>query len=343
MPARISPCSSSFSSVGASLALNELAETRAGLLGHLSPDVGVTRFDAARIDDHLDASVIPTVVVMNPPFSALANVDRRRTGTALRHVSSALARGVSSLFGEYVYLVDVKEDNSRLSYENARLRSRVRELEHAEAESHRLRRLLGMRDTIADETVSAVVVGKDTTEYFRVAHVTLDSPHANVRPNMPVISLDGAVGMVQRVAGEKIDVQLTIDSGFGVDVVVERTGARGFMRGEGDRSRYMVRVEWAERRDEVRQLRGEVERLPDAYRETLTLFYYDDLSYRDIADALDVSPATVNARLTKARALLRSRMNRPGNARCMSGDRTVEGAPMPIETRSPAAEDLRGL
>jgi predicted RNA methylase len=77
---------------GASLVLNELAEMRAGLLGHLFPDIGVTRFDAARIDDHLGAGVVPTVVLMNPPFSALANVDRRRTDAALRHVSSALAR-----------------------------------------------------------------------------------------------------------------------------------------------------------------------------------------------------------------------------------------------------------
>jgi predicted RNA methylase len=77
---------------GASLALNELAETRAGLLGHLFPAVGVTRFDAARIDDHLGPGVTPTVVLMNPPFSALANVDRRRTDAAFRHLSSALAR-----------------------------------------------------------------------------------------------------------------------------------------------------------------------------------------------------------------------------------------------------------
>ena len=77
---------------GASLVLNELAEMRAGLLGHLFPDVTVTRFDAARIDDHLGAGVVPTVVLMNPPFSALANVDRRRTNAAFRHVSSALAR-----------------------------------------------------------------------------------------------------------------------------------------------------------------------------------------------------------------------------------------------------------
>jgi len=29
---------------------------------------------------------------MNPPFSALANVDRRMADAALRHISSALAR-----------------------------------------------------------------------------------------------------------------------------------------------------------------------------------------------------------------------------------------------------------
>jgi len=183
---------------------------------------------------------------MNPVVSALS-----RVGAPLEYMASAVARFVSGGVSQYVYLVDVKQDNNRLAYENARLTARVRELEQAQADNRRLRRLLGLRDTLAHEMVSAVVVGKDTTEFFRVAHVTLDSPHVSIHPDMPVISLDGAVGTVQRVAGEKIDVQLTVDSGFGVDVVVERTGARGFVRGEGDRSRYLVRVEWAERRDEV--------------------------------------------------------------------------------------------
>ena len=69
---------------GGSLVLNELAETRAGLLGHLFPGIAVTRFDAAQIHDHLDAGVVPSVVLMNPPFSALANVDRRMADAALR-------------------------------------------------------------------------------------------------------------------------------------------------------------------------------------------------------------------------------------------------------------------
>ncbi|MGE0294735.1 MAG: methylase, partial [Hyphomonadaceae bacterium] len=77
---------------GGALVMNELAETRAGLLSSLFPAIPVTRFDAAQIDDHLDPAVVPSVVLMNPPFSAMANVSGRMADAAYRHVASALAR-----------------------------------------------------------------------------------------------------------------------------------------------------------------------------------------------------------------------------------------------------------
>ncbi len=77
---------------GGSLALNELADTRADLLRLLFPGRPVTSFDAAQIDDHLDAGVRPSVILMNPPFSAVANVDGRTTEATARHLRSALAR-----------------------------------------------------------------------------------------------------------------------------------------------------------------------------------------------------------------------------------------------------------
>ncbi len=77
---------------GGTLLLNELAETRADLLSLLFPALSVTRFDAAQIDDHLDPALVPTVVLMNPPFSAMANVEGRMADAAFRHVTSALAR-----------------------------------------------------------------------------------------------------------------------------------------------------------------------------------------------------------------------------------------------------------
>ncbi|MFV1800330.1 strawberry notch-like NTP hydrolase domain-containing protein [Phaeobacter sp. Ay1a-4a] len=77
---------------GGSLALNELADTRADLLRRLFPGLPVTGFDAAQIDDHLDADLRPSVILMNPPFSAVANVDARTTEATARHLRSALAR-----------------------------------------------------------------------------------------------------------------------------------------------------------------------------------------------------------------------------------------------------------
>ncbi|WP_088347322.1 MULTISPECIES: strawberry notch family protein [Rhodomicrobium] len=77
---------------GGTLILNELAGTRAGLLSCLFPAVPLTRFDAAQIDDHLSPAAIPSVVLMNPPFSAMPNVSGRMADAAFRHVASALAR-----------------------------------------------------------------------------------------------------------------------------------------------------------------------------------------------------------------------------------------------------------
>ena len=76
----------------ARLALNEIADTRAGLLGRLFRDVAVTRHNAEQIDDRLDPALRPSVVLMNPPFSASPHVEGRFAEAAVRHIGSALAR-----------------------------------------------------------------------------------------------------------------------------------------------------------------------------------------------------------------------------------------------------------
>lgn len=64
----------------------------------------------------------------------------------------------------------------------------------------------------------------------------------------------------------------------------------------------------AERREECERLRAAVDELPVAYRETLLLYYCQRVTYQDLAELLGISRATINLRLTKARALLRERL-----------------------------------
>ncbi|MEZ4260150.1 MAG: rod shape-determining protein MreC [Polyangiaceae bacterium] len=183
----------------------------------------------------------------------LSAVDRvvLRVSAPIEFASSRLARGVSNVWGSYVYLVDVKADNERLAYDNARLRETVHRLEQKETENRELRRLLQLRESLPGDLVSAQVTGKDFTEFFRVTRVVLDRGSRNIRPHMPVVSPDGVVGAVLRVAGDAVDVQLSVDAAFGIDVEDERTRARGFVRGTGDPSRYACKVENVDSRDEV--------------------------------------------------------------------------------------------
>ncbi|CAN7624734.1 strawberry notch-like NTP hydrolase domain-containing protein [Pararhizobium sp. LjRoot238] len=76
----------------ARLSLNEYAALRGSLLERLFSGTKVTQYDAARIDDYLDHSVRPTVVLMNPPFSAGIHVEGRVADAAWRHLTSAFAR-----------------------------------------------------------------------------------------------------------------------------------------------------------------------------------------------------------------------------------------------------------
>lgn len=185
--------------------------------------------------------------------SSLNALDRvvLRISAPVEFAASSLARGVSNLWEGYIYLVDVKADNDKLAYENARLREDVHRLAQKEAENRELRRLLQLKESVPGELVSAQVIGKDFTEFFRVTRVVLDRGSHNIRPFMPVLSPDGVVGEVLRVAGDAVDVKLAVDASIGIDVEDERTHARGFVRGTGDPSRYSCKVEDVDSRDEV--------------------------------------------------------------------------------------------
>ena len=62
----------------------------------------------------------------------------------------------------------------------------------------------------------------------------------------------------------------------------------------------------AVRRDEDAALLDAVHRLPPRQREVLVLRYYADLSERQIAEALDISPGSVKAHASRALTTLRS-------------------------------------
>jgi RNA polymerase sigma-70 factor (ECF subfamily) len=61
-------------------------------------------------------------------------------------------------------------------------------------------------------------------------------------------------------------------------------------------------------RDELRRLKDAVRALPEKLRETFVLRNYGELSYREIAVALEIKEGTVMSRLNEAREKIKSRM-----------------------------------
>lgn len=209
-----------------------------------------------------DAAIVATLLAI-PFFFLKANLtDPSHTtwldelflkaSSPIQYVITEAARGVSDLVEEYVYLVEVEEDNEALRAENARLEQQVRELRREGEENVRLRELVALRESTPGETLSAQVIGKEVSNYFRVTRIRLDRGERDlVRAGMPVLHPHGLVGQVRRTWGRYSDVLLAVDRTSRIDVVVERTGARGMLVGTGDDNRYACRIEYLERTDEI--------------------------------------------------------------------------------------------
>ncbi len=67
----------------------------------------------------------------------------------------------------------------------------------------------------------------------------------------------------------------------------------------------MTPVESAIDQDHLQQCLNE---LPVEFRETVTLFYFGEFSYREIAEQLNIATGTVMSRLSRGKALLRQKL-----------------------------------
>lgn len=59
------------------------------------------------------------------------------------------------------------------------------------------------------------------------------------------------------------------------------------------------------------RLQQALDDLPEAFRTPVILFYFEDFTYREIADQMDLPLGTVMSRLARARAHLRTHLLRP--------------------------------
>jgi rod shape-determining protein MreC len=156
-------------------------------------------------------------------------------------VTAGLVQGTRNLWRDYVDLRHLREENKHLQREVAVLQRRTDQLEEQSLETQRLQRLLAMRESPQAGFLTARVVGKDATNWFKT--ILLDrGSQEGVRRNQPVLAPDGLVGRVVEVTPTSAKVQLLTDPVSAVGGLVQRTRVTGIVSGNlgaGARVRYL--------------------------------------------------------------------------------------------------------
>jgi rod shape-determining protein MreC len=156
-------------------------------------------------------------------------------------ITSGTLQGVRTVWHDYVDLRGLRQENLRLQAEVTVLKRRTQQLEDQALETQRLQRLLGLRQAWPGAYLSARVVGKDATNWFKSILVDRGSLDG-VRRNMPVVTADGLVGRVVDVTPTASRVQLLTDPVSSVGGLVQRTRVTGIVSGNlgaGTRVRYL--------------------------------------------------------------------------------------------------------
>lgn len=152
------------------------------------------------------------------------------TGGLQKH-SFFFVRGAKSLADRYVLLVNTRRRNEELERELVYLRTKLAALEEVETENSRFKEALHFRGEVDQPLKAANVIAHDvSSDYFgiRIDRGSEDG----VAAGMGVISPGGLVGRILRVTGNYADVLTLLDPTSNIDVVIQRSRARGIISGQ---------------------------------------------------------------------------------------------------------------
>lgn len=139
-------------------------------------------------------------------------------------------KSVSSLWENYLMIVNTSKENTILRKQISRLNSDLSTMEEVRKENQRLKRLLNYSDELSPERVLAQVVGWDSANEFKVIRLNKGT-NQGITVMSPVITDQGLVGYVYRATPNYSDVLTILDQNNRVDVLVERTRTHGIVEG----------------------------------------------------------------------------------------------------------------
>lgn len=147
-------------------------------------------------------------------------------------VFNKASENVSGLFNDYVFIVGAKKENKILNLNISRLEEKIAQLNEVEIENKRLRKLLDFSTKLTSQMLPAEVVATAPITSFKTIKINKGS-FEGVNRGMAVVTADGVVGRVVNVIPHYSNVLLLSDPLSAIDVLIQRTRARGILEGAG--------------------------------------------------------------------------------------------------------------
>lgn len=189
----------------------------------------------------LPALVLKTSLSRGTP-SALDEAVLRITAPLETGVSW-IVEGIGGVWSRYVAVVGVESENRELREENEKLRKQLAETTRKAYDVAALEELALVKKQTPADTIGARVIAAPLSPQFRVLRLRIDrGENSKVQPDMPVISGTGPVGKIEKVFGDYADVMLVSDTRSKIEIIVKRTGARGWLVGLGKSDSYSCTI-----------------------------------------------------------------------------------------------------
>lgn len=150
----------------------------------------------------------------------------------IHRFSSGINHFLSSTWNDYINLVEVRKDNKKLLETTKVLNARLAANQEALLSNERLKKILELKEEMQVPSVVATVIGEDSAPWFK--SILIDRGESDgLKEGMPVVAPAGVVGQVIKVASNSSRVLLLTDNASAIAATVQRSRARGIIKGKG--------------------------------------------------------------------------------------------------------------
>lgn len=145
---------------------------------------------------------------------------------------SKISNYAGGFWEKYVALLHLREENEKLRQELQQFKAANIEYREAVATNVRLKKLLDLKESLPPPTLTAEIVGKDPSLWFKTLTINRGASDG-VRKGMPVVTVEGVVGQILTSSPNYSKVLLATDPNSAIDVTTQKTRVPGIVKGLG--------------------------------------------------------------------------------------------------------------